>query len=391
MATTNKEYEFANQLPLISWERVVYINFWYPVCVSEELNDSGPVRAEIMGLRFVAFRDSDEQPKVLSDTCIHRGGSLSKGKIANRNVACPYHGWQFDGAGKCVHIPVLGDEAKIPARAKVDSYPVIERYGIVFAFLGDLPSEERPPLLEIPEWEQEGWRASGLVTFDVDAYFERSIENGLDPVHNEFVHTLQGNIRYEPEKTSLIKKDWGSGIKVSMEPPKPGATELENLRNDDDPDNFGASSFHHGPNTLVTKIDLSKDNCFIQYFFEQPISDCLTRIFFINMRNCMLDEAQDSRLQSINLAIADEDISVISELYPVRTPESSTKEVLIIGDECIGEFRAQLKIWEKRGWRIDMKKLKQNSGDIAYAIPSPARHASKNWVLDPIPVYPTSQ
>ena len=135
----------------------MYINFWYPVCLTDELTDDAPLRAQILNLRFAAFRDTEGRAHVLADTCVHRGGSLSKGTVVGDCIACPYHGWQFDAAGKCMHIPVLGEDAKLPARAKVDSYPVIERYGIVFAFLGDLPADERPPLLEIAEWEQPGW------------------------------------------------------------------------------------------------------------------------------------------------------------------------------------------------------------------------------------------
>mgnify|MGYP007063417610 CR=1 FL=1 len=107
------------------------------------------------------------------------------------------------------------------------------------------------------------------------------------------------------------------------------------------------------------------------------------------MRNCLLEEDQDDRLQKINLAIADEDIAIVKELYPVRTPETSTKEILIVGDECISEFRTKLKTWEKMGWRIDTKTLSDNEDDVAYAIPCPGRRTSKNWVMDPVPIMDT--
>jgi phenylpropionate dioxygenase-like ring-hydroxylating dioxygenase large terminal subunit len=366
----------------------MYINFWYPVCIADNLTDEAPVQVQILGLRFVAFRDAAGEAHVLSDTCAHRGGSLSKGKITDGAIACPYHGWQYDGSGRCVHLPALRADAKIPARAKVDSYPVTERYGIVFAFLGDLPEDERPPLFEIQEWNEEGWRASGLTTFDVNAYYERSIENGLDPVHNEFVHDLQGNIKFRADRMTVTSDDWGTEVHVRMDPPKSGTVQLGHLRNDDEPEHFGASSRNYGANTLITTINLSKDNSFVQYFFEQPIDDCHTRIFFINLRNCMLEEESDDRLRQINLAIAEEDIAVISELYPVRTPEVTTKELLTSGDECIGAYRQHLKEWEQRGWRIDMKALKRSDGDVAYAIPSPERRTEKNWVLDTVPLLP---
>jgi phenylpropionate dioxygenase-like ring-hydroxylating dioxygenase large terminal subunit len=363
----------------------MYINFWYPVCLAADLAPGAAVKARILGLPFVAFRGADGQAHVLADTCVHRGGALHKGRVVDGRIACPYHGWQFDGTGRCTLIPSLGADAAIPARAKVDAYPVIERYGIVFAFLGDLPESERPPLYTVPEYGQPGWR-SDLVTFDIDAYFERSIENGLDPAHNEFVHRLQGNIRFRPERMKVTGDTWSSTVFVRMDPPKKGTTQLEHLRNDDNPEDFGASSGHHGANTLITRISLSKDNVFVQYFFEQPVDDGHTRIFFLNMRNCMLEEANDARLRHINLAIADEDIAVITALNPVRTPETSTKEVLVVGDEAIGRYRQHLAEWERRGWRIDLAALRANAGDVAYAVPCPARRTSRNWVLDPVPL-----
>ena len=363
------------------------MNFWYPVCTDEELGSDAPLRVKILGLNFAAFRDSAGKPHVLADTCVHRGASLGKGKICGDRLACPYHGWQFDGDGLCRLIPVLGEDASIPARAKVDSYPVQVRYGIIFAFLGDLPEEERPPLLEVVQWDEPGWRANDLVTFEINAYFERSIENGLDPSHNEFVHDLQGNVKFRPETVKVSESEYGTIIDVGALPPE-GETQLGDLRTDDKPDAFGASTAHQGPNGLITTIRLSAENIFAQYFFEQPIDDSHTRIFFINMRNCMMEPENDQRLVDINMAIAHEDIRIVEQLNPVRTPETTTKEILIVGDECIGTYRQHLKRWEQRGWRIDMKKLRDTAGDVAYAIPSPGRRESKGWVLDPVPLMP---
>ena len=172
----------------------MYINFWYPICKSTDLDNGSPVSAQVLGTRVVAFRDSNSVPHVLSNTCVHRGGSLSEGWVKSDCVVCPYHGWRYSGDGKCQLIPSFDDDSKIPPRAKLDSYPVEEKYGIVFAFLGDLPKVERPPLYEIENYDSDGWRASKPVIIELNAYYERSMENGLDPMHNEFVHPAQGNV-----------------------------------------------------------------------------------------------------------------------------------------------------------------------------------------------------
>ena len=79
----------------------MYINFWYPVILSEELKDE-PVKVRMLGQNFVTFRDSKGAPKTLSDTCVHRGGSLSGGVVRGDCIQCPYHGWRFDGEGECI-------------------------------------------------------------------------------------------------------------------------------------------------------------------------------------------------------------------------------------------------------------------------------------------------
>ncbi len=369
----------------------MYINFWYPVTRSNDLVDK-PVRARIMGLPFVAFRDADGAAHVLADTCVHRGGSLSRGWVKDSHLVCPYHGWRYSADGHCTHIPSLGDGARIPARAKVDSYPVEEKYGIVFAFLGDLPAEERPPVYAIPEWEQDGWRANELVILELDAYFERSMENGLDPAHNEFVHPSQGAPGMEPDylRHGLNLQDaaWGTRFMVSFDETLTQKSDLAAVRTTTK--GIRAGSGHHGPNHLQTWINFSATNAFHQYFFEAPVDETHTRIFFINTRNCMLDAKMDERANTANLKVANEDIGILVNLNPVRTPESNMKEILLPTDQAIARYREYLGQWESRGWRIDLRKLRDEQGDVAYAIPCPDRRTSGNWVLDPVPLLPAN-
>lgn len=362
----------------------MYINFWYPICTAQELVDDRPLRARILGLQFVAFRDAAGTAHVLADTCVHRGGSLGRGKVEDGCIVCPYHGWRFSGDGHCRLIPSLAEPANTPARAKVDSYPVQEKYGIVFAFLGDLPEEQRPPIFEIAEYDQEGWRASELMILDVPCYYERSIENGLDFAHNEFVHPLQGSPRVYMDTMKIEEISWGIEISANMGEDDASTSRMENVPRD--PNTLGASSLHHGPNTLVTTINFSVNDSLTQYFFEAPQDENRTKIYFVNMRNCMLDPAMDDRVREINLNITAEDIEILDNLYPIRTPETTTKEILMPADEGILRFRQCLNDWQKLGWRVDLKSLRNSTGDVAYAIPCPDRRNTGNWVLAPVPL-----
>jgi phenylpropionate dioxygenase-like ring-hydroxylating dioxygenase large terminal subunit len=361
----------------------MYINFWYPICRSDELEDGGPVRSKLLGTQYVAFRDAEGQAHVLSDTCVHRGGSLSKGKVVDGCVECPYHGWRFAGDGKCVKIPSLNGK-KPPGRAKVDSYPVQEKYGIVFAFLGDLPEEERIPLYEIEEYDDPAWREHELIMMELDCFYERSVENGIDPIHNEFVHPAQGSPQPIEGTVEYPETEWGSG--VTGQYAEVGQKRSDKDGMESDPDFLNAGTWHYGPNVIITWIMFKKDTGLRQYLFEAPIDGERTKVYFVNLRSFRLDPKYDDDIRNANIYVTQEDIAILENLYPLRTPNSNALELLTPGDKSIVRYREFLDEWTAKGWRLDWKAMQNAEGDVAYAIPSPARRVSGNWVLDEVPL-----
>jgi phenylpropionate dioxygenase-like ring-hydroxylating dioxygenase large terminal subunit len=364
----------------------MYINFWYPMVTSEELTDQ-PVKVRALGQDFVVFRNADGNANCLSNTCTHRGGSLSGGKIKGDCIECPYHGWQFDGEGSCHRIPSLGPDASIPGRTRVDAYPVEENYGLVFAFLGDLDETERPPVLPVPEWDQEGWRPT-LQHYTIQGNYERSVENGLDPAHNEFVHDTHGfggvDEAYKVNELRIEESPpWGRGFWHTFNaPPLPGQMKEGRTQSGD----LDVGTGHHGPNQVWTYIHASETTWFHQYLFERPIDEEHIHVYLLCMRNSFLEEKYDAYMIERNQYVADQDKTVIEDLRPVLTPPTSTKEFMLPADKVILMYREMLKEWDAKGWRIDTDAVERNSGKVAYAVPSPARRKRKGWVLDPIPV-----
>jgi phenylpropionate dioxygenase-like ring-hydroxylating dioxygenase large terminal subunit len=380
----------------------MFINFWYPAIVSNELVPDRPTRVKMLGRRFTLFRDSAGQARCIADVCIHRGGSLGAGRMRDGEVACPYHGWRFDGAGRCTYIPSMGSDTAIPARAKLDAYPVQEKYGVIFVFLGDLPEHERPPLMECPEYGQPGWRHN-LIVFDVACNYERSIENGMDPAHNEFVHPTHGTHGerqdYFVPDIEVEDHDWGCGFMgkfIGRYQDGGEYTTRTAMRTDKsgnfDPD-VSAGTWHHGPASMITKIHMAKDNWMHQYMYECPVDEGNIRVFLVNMRNCLLTDEKDQAVADRCVVIAKQDISIVEELTPVRTPPTSTRELLVQADAVISQYRNWLKRWENRGWRIDCKRLHdlEADGNAAFVIPAPARRTEKNWVLATVPLVPPTQ
>lgn len=106
---------------------------WYCAARSDDVS-TDPVPKKIVNVEIVLFRDAMGQVKSLAAMCAHRGGNLGSGRCVNGQLECPWHGWKYDGAGNCTHIPSLGTSGKIPKAAKVPAYPVHEAQGFIYVW-----------------------------------------------------------------------------------------------------------------------------------------------------------------------------------------------------------------------------------------------------------------
>ncbi|ANW65089.1 (2Fe-2S)-binding protein [Mycobacterium sp. djl-10] len=163
--------------------REAYQHVWFVVARSQDIDT--PQQAQLLDQKLVVFRDSNGTARVTDRRCIHRGGNLADGKVVGDNIQCPYHGWQFDGStGACAVIPSLAESGRIPPKAAVRSYPVIERFEHVWTCLGD-PVFDLPNPPEIDDLELE-WRAAEPI--HADCGFMAATENFRDMAHFPFVH-----------------------------------------------------------------------------------------------------------------------------------------------------------------------------------------------------------
>ena len=366
----------------------MFINFWYAVERSDRVT-SEPLKKRMLGLDFVVFRDTRGIPRCLANTCCHRGASLAAGQIKGDCVQCPYHGWQFDGEGICRKIPSMGPEAKIPKRARVDAYPTQERYGLVFAFLGDLSEEERPPVMEIEEYGQEGWAAT-IQEFEWPIDYKRSMENGIDPAHNEFVHPTHGfsgeREDYHVKPPELIHTEWGTGFWGRPLAPPLAEKKMQEASGRSGDATILAGTGHIGANMIWTFIHPTPDMKIHQYLFECPIDEAHTSLYLVNLRNFLTDPEDDQRMMDRNEYVAVQDRDILVAMNPVITPETRSKEFFTPADGPIGAYRDKIQEWQDRGWRIDVEEINRNRHKVAYAIPCPARRLSKGWILDAVPL-----
>lgn len=117
---------------------------WYPVALAEGLEPGTSAGTRLFGRELVVWRDEAGASHVWEDRCPHRGMRLSFGFVRRDRIACLYHGWQFDTAARCRHIPAHPD-LKVPGSIRATACASAERFGIVWAFSGPAETAGEPP------------------------------------------------------------------------------------------------------------------------------------------------------------------------------------------------------------------------------------------------------
>lgn len=155
---------------------------WHPVADAASVA-AAPLAVRLLGEDLALWRDGAGAVHAWPDRCPHRGAKLSMGRVASDRLECPYHGWQFDVAGHCRHVPALPAFTP-PATHRVRAYEVQEAHGLVFVRLA--PGRDEMPCFEA---EADGrLRKLNCGPYEVQASAPRIIENFLDLSHFAFVH-----------------------------------------------------------------------------------------------------------------------------------------------------------------------------------------------------------
>lgn len=160
------------------------LNYWYVAALSDEVTATVPLGRIFCNLPVVMYRDQAGVPHALEDRCCHKNYPLHRGEIEGDGLRCGYHGFLYDGAGTCIEIP---GQATIPRMARVTAYPLVERHGWIWIWLGD-PALADPADITDYHWLQDpGWGARST-RLHIKANYRLMIQNLLDLTHLAFVH-----------------------------------------------------------------------------------------------------------------------------------------------------------------------------------------------------------
>jgi phenylpropionate dioxygenase-like ring-hydroxylating dioxygenase large terminal subunit len=169
--------------------------YWQPAALVDELSGNRPVKPlRLLGEDLVLFRDDKGRYGLVARACPHRGTDLAYGRLEGGGLRCAFHGWLFDVTGQCLETPAEPEGSRMCANIKQKAYPVVERSGILFAYMG----EGEPPAF--PHFDCFTAPSTHTFAFKgmIDCNWLQSLEVGIDPAHTSFLHRFFHD--EEPEK-----------------------------------------------------------------------------------------------------------------------------------------------------------------------------------------------
>jgi phenylpropionate dioxygenase-like ring-hydroxylating dioxygenase large terminal subunit len=347
----------------------------------------------MLGREFALYRDAGGEPHCLSNVCVHRGASLAQGRChPDGTISCPFHGWRYSASGRCTGIPSEGPQAKVPAAARVDSYPTVEKYGLVWVFLGDEP-EAAQPIFEMPEFDNPAWRAVHYEQLWNANYLWAKMAN-LDHVHLPIVHgtPLGGENPVRPPDHQIEWLENGFRTQIQPQPPQPQG-EWSKLREEARHVTSRLTFFVPGF-TLRGDVEVGGTGTGVRFVFYEtstPLDSHTTMMRWTFFRNFMLNADKDEDYLRRNLKNVHEDKAIAEAMRPQRAPTLPAENQLYIDreDRVIQAFWHLMRQMRERGWQIDHARLAELEAgqDAGYrVIPSPPRRTDRaDWVHDAVP------
>lgn len=246
-------------------------NHWYAMEFSNKVKSGEVTEVTFWKRSFALFRGSDGVARAIENRCAHRQVKLTKGEVIGCRLHCPYHGWGYEGDGRVTQIPHELFGRDMP-NFKIRSYPVKEKYGLIWLFPGDPELAETTAMPHLPELHQENPWHFRPVDFEWDAHHSMVLDNVSDYTHG-WLHR-----KYEPFRDPKLTRVETIGDTVHVEyETQIGAGKIIN-------------AFIPRTNVNSNHIHLSYEypyhtsntDDFIKHFIiTVPVSERRSRVFFI--------------------------------------------------------------------------------------------------------------
>jgi phenylpropionate dioxygenase-like ring-hydroxylating dioxygenase large terminal subunit len=324
-------------------EKMTYLkNTWYVAALSREVDSVKLFHRKILDTSILIYRKEGGQPVAMHDRCPHRFAPLHLGKRQGDEVVCLYHALRFDCNGKCTHNP--HGEGHIPKAAEVRTFPIVEKYGLLWIWMGDQPADVNA-IQDFSPLDEGHPNAIGYTYMHMNANYELIIDNVMDLSHIDHVHgeiiTTRGQLSplipqiKEKERAISARWEWKQTppmmIFSSFLPsPKEEARHYFDITWTP-PANIQLS-------VGAVQGDKSFDECVGQYDLHTttPETENSTHYFFVTRRNHNVEDAEYNaiKIKAMHEAFENEDGPIINAVHQEMgtTDFFSLKPVLMSND-----------------------------------------------------------
>jgi vanillate monooxygenase len=187
-------------------------NQWYCAAFGHELKQA-PLGRVFLNEPVVMYRKADGAPVAFEDRCCHRRAPLSEGKVEGDNLRCGYHGFLYDPTGAAIWAP---GQDRLPPSARVRSYPIVEKHGWVWIWMGDPALADANAAPAYDKYDDPKWTSyDELIPIKADYFLV--VDNLLDLSHLPFLHaaTIGSPEDIDPKLTWERGPDWVKGMRIA--------------------------------------------------------------------------------------------------------------------------------------------------------------------------------
>lgn len=298
-------------------------NAWYVAAWSREVGRTLLSRT-LLGEQVLLYRREDGTPVALVDRCPHKLAPLSLGELKGDHVQCGYHGMTFDCTGTCVRVP---GQQNIPPTARVTAFPLIERYGAVWIWMGDPARADAGTIAEVPHYGDPDWGLVDGQYLHFRSNYLNITDNLVDPAHTTYVHkNTIGNasgedvgVKVEQGEAHVLAWRW-----IRNAPPVPLVEKMGNFSGMTDRWQY---YYLYLPSTsyvdfgcIETGTEPTEDNkdCGFRSFsfnFLTPETETTTHYFWLHLRNYHVhDSAVSADVARLMTLTFEEDAALLAHV-----------------------------------------------------------------------------
>ncbi|HWA85771.1 MAG TPA: aromatic ring-hydroxylating dioxygenase subunit alpha [Opitutus sp.] len=319
-----------NSFPPADWS--ILARCWHPVARADAVTTAQPFAAQLLDQELVLYR-TPSGLTVAADVCAHRGAPLSLGTMCDGAIACAYHGYRYNGEGRCTFIPAHPG-APIPQKLTLRRFAALERFGLIWVCLDDTASPPPAPP-EFPAFADDNFQIIHVPPFDWAASAGRQIESFCDVAHFAFVHPVTFAAS-DPVVPRYDVAPTASGVHADF------SSRVGNISNR----SAAAESWRrvydiHLPFTVHLDITFPHGGTMIVFNASCPLSARRTRIFASVARNFDRDQPAADTI-AFQQRIYAEDQRIVERQNPEDLPVDLAEEVHVRADRTSVEYRRQL-------------------------------------------------